>query len=228
MLARLLLAIIAAILISLSLFTLMHFLINQQQTLSKPEQSIHKVAIKRAEQKTEKQTKKSEALPDISQAIAPLPSINSVNIKVDDIALPELKSAELSFENQEQNLDAIQNNWLQPAAGAGAGGQDYLGEADTGIKEIVPISTATPYVPKIAWDNKISGWVLLAFEVKPDGTIGKVRVMDASPRGVFEPYAVDALKGWRYTPFNGSSKFLSQKIEFNWQDYPNNIREFGQ
>lgn len=228
MILRVALAAALALLISLSLFALMHFLISQEQNINKPEQSIHTVKIEPPKKETQPEEPATQQLPDISAAIAPLPSISSVSIKVDEITLPDVQSAELNFSQQTKELEALQSNWLQPASGGAGSGQDYLGEADTGIKDIVPISTATPFVPKIAWDNKIDGWVLLAFEVRPNGTVGKVRVMDASPRGVFEPYAIDAIKGWRYTPFTGNSKFLSQKISFNWQDYPNNIREFGQ
>lgn len=100
---------------------------------------------------------------------------------------------------------------------------DYIAEVDTGRKEIVPMATRRPNIPKIAYDNRINGWVLLAFTVGNDGKVKNVRVMDAEPRGIFEANAIAAVRGWIYNPYKGPERHISQRIEFDWTMYSYNM-----
>lgn len=59
------------------------------------------------------------------------------------------------------------------------------------------------------------------------GTTAGVRVLDANPRGVFEDKVVAAVSDWRYSVnFHGDLSrrvVLTQRVEVNWQNYPNNM-----
>src|SRR5690606_35138585 len=84
------------------------------------------------------------------------------------ISVPQWENSELITE---------QRYWSAPAgSGTGAGGQgaDYIGEINTGQREIVPIATRRPNIPKVAYDNRINGWVLLAFTVGNDGKVKNI------------------------------------------------------
>ncbi|AQA19148.1 hypothetical protein BST95_13755 [Halioglobus japonicus] len=93
--------------------------------------------------------------------------------------------------------------------------------------EVVPYNTRKPNVPEVAWENKISGWVLVAFTVTPEGATRNVRILDARPRGVFEEKVIAAVEDWRYTlSFKGkqrSNLVLTQRVEVHWEDYPQNL-----
>lgn len=108
---------------------------------------------------------------------------------------------------------------VQVGAGAGTDAQGYV--------EVVPFDTRRPNVPEAAWRNKIDGWVLVAFSVTPDGRTQKVRVLDASPRGVFEEAVIAAVSDWKYqVSFAGKAKgdvVMTQKVEVLWSNYPQNL-----
>lgn len=226
---RIFAAAIVAMAIALMLFELMFFLIHSDaETLSSPELAIA-INIQAAETKPEV-TAQSQAQPLqeplIQQmqvdAFAPTIAMADVNLKSPAI------SSDISLDFSDKDLGRYQKNWVQPSSfnSGSNSGQDYMGERDAGTKEMVPIATRQPLIPKVAWDNKINGWVLVAFTVKNNGLVEGVRVMDASPRGVFEAHAVSAVQRWRYDAYQGPEKYLSQRIEFLYKNYPNNWGDF--
>ncbi len=105
---------------------------------------------------------------------------------------------------------------------AGGGGEDAQGYI-----EVIPYDTRRPNVPEVAWQNKINGWVLVAFRVTEQGTTRDVRVLDANPRGVFEDAVVSAVRDWRYrvTYYGSASRsvVLTQKVEVRWENFPANL-----
>ncbi len=44
------------------------------------------------------------------------------------------------------------------------------------------------------------GWVLIEFDVSEAGAVENARVIEATPSGVFEAYALRAIQRWRYRP----------------------------
>lgn len=124
------------------------------------------------------------------------------------------------------DIRAVGNNFSAPLGAGGVaipgGGQDAKG-----FVEVVPYNTRRPNVPDVAWQNKISGWVLVAFTVTPTGDTRDVRVLDAKPRGVFEEKVIAAVEDWQYSvKFAGKSSanvVLTQRVDVRWQDFPINI-----
>lgn len=45
-----------------------------------------------------------------------------------------------------------------------------------------------------------NGWVLLQYNVDESGKPVDIKVVDASPKGLFEKASIEALKGWEYQP----------------------------
>ena len=69
-----------------------------------------------------------------------------------------------------------------------------------------------PTYPADMLEEGISGSVLLAIEVKPDGTVGKVDVRRGlHPR--LDKAAVDAARKWRFKPATRSGKPVAVKTE---------------
>ena len=123
-------------------------------------------------------------------------------------------------------VQALGDSWKAPLGaggiGIGDGGQDARG-----FIEVIPYNTRKPNVPEAAWKNRISGWVLVAFNVTPQGRTKNIRVLDARPRGVFEEKVISAVEDWEYTlSFKGKFSgdvVLTQRVEVKWQDFPNNL-----
>jgi protein TonB len=128
------------------------------------------------------------------------------------------------------SVAAAGDRWSAPlrSGSGGAGGEVMVGGMDAqGYIEVVPFDTRRPNVPLVAWQNKIDGWVLAAFSVTPEGRTRDVRVLDASPRGVFEDAVIAAIEDWRYhISFSGEARgdvVLTQKVEVLWKNYPQNL-----
>ena len=124
------------------------------------------------------------------------------------------------------NIAAVGKGWSAPLGDAGI--EVNTGGVDShGYIEVVPFDTRRPNVPEVAWQNKINGWVLVAFSVTPEGRTRGVRVLDASPRGVFEEKVVAAVADWTYRiSFSGKASgdvVLTQKVEVLWKNFPQNL-----
>lgn len=120
----------------------------------------------------------------------------------------------------------VGKGWSAPLA-PGAIAVDNGGQDARGFIEVVPFNTRRPNVPEVAWQNKINGWVLVAFSVTPEGKTRNIRVLDARPRGVFEEKVIAAVNDWSYR-VNFSGKVtgdivLTQKVEVQWQDFTQNL-----
>ncbi len=75
-----------------------------------------------------------------------------------------------------------------------------------------------PRYPFSARRRRIEGYVVVEFTVTETGEVEDVRVVEASPRGVFERAAISAIKRWRFKPKMREGKPIRvrarQKIEF--------------
>lgn len=138
------------------------------------------------------------------------------------VAAPALDTTALDIP-----LTSPGESWRAPLSGAAGKVIESQGAEDQGFVEVVPFSTRTPNVPELAWRNKISGWVLVAYNVNPDGTTANVRVLDAKPGGVFEEKVVAAVRDWRYqVTFKGRPEgplVVTQRVEVDWRDFPMNL-----
>jgi len=70
-----------------------------------------------------------------------------------------------------------------------------------------------PVYPAQARLLRLEGTVVLEATVAEDGTVREVQVVDGSP--VLSPSAVDAVKRWRYKPFELDGKPISNAIRIN-------------
>ena len=124
-------------------------------------------------------------------------------------------------------IQAPGRNWSAPVAAGTVAVGTGVGQDSRGYVEVVPFNTRRPNVPEVAWQNKINGWVLVAFTITPEGRTQDIRVLDARPRGVFEDKVIAAVEDWRYhLNFASKNKYsvtLTQKVEVDWENYPQNL-----
>jgi protein TonB len=84
--------------------------------------------------------------------------------------------------------------------------------------EVIALLKVEPKYPRKAARQGLEGWVKLEFTVLEDGTVSNVKVLDASPKRVFNKSAKRAILRWKFKPriVNGSpvKQQAVQTIEF--------------
>lgn len=150
-----------------------------------------------------------------------LQAVSVEPVTASDQVMPSIDIGSLSI-----NVGPSQGQWAMPALGQGL---DLLGEGqdNQGYIEISPYTTRRPNIPKLAWENKLNGWVLVAFNVSQSGHTRNIRILDANPKGIFEEEAKRAVALWRYD-VSGIKNYtgdmvLTQKISLYWKNYPDNV-----
>lgn len=61
-----------------------------------------------------------------------------------------------------------------------------------------PIRIRQPVYPEGALVRGIEGQVVVEFNLAEDGSVGNLRVVSATPAGVFDQAAIQAMRGWKY------------------------------
>ncbi|WP_406667498.1 energy transducer TonB [Gallaecimonas sp. GXIMD1310] len=77
-----------------------------------------------------------------------------------------------------------------------------------------PIVSFSPRYPKKAYDEGIHGWVKMAAKINTDGKVDSVKVLDSSPKGVFEKNAKSAFEKWLYVPMKIDGKPVRFRCEY--------------
>ena len=98
----------------------------------------------------------------------------------------------------------------QPALqDAPATGADHVGVAGA----LERLRYTAPEYPLAARANGTSGWVDLAFDVEPDGSVAHIAVLGANPKDVFDRAAVAAVRKWRYRPAERDGHPVEQRTQ---------------
>lgn len=153
---------------------------------------------------------------DVMQVSPPTPEpATELEIPALDLAVGDIK------------IQAVGDRWSAPMGAGTVKVGTGTGQDSRGYVEVVPFNTRKPNVPEVAWQNKINGWVLVAFSITPEGQTRDIRVLDARPRGVFEEKVISAVEDWRYSlSFSSKNKYsvtLTQKVEVEWKNFPQNL-----
>jgi protein TonB len=226
---RIIISFFGAILVILMLFYIMIGFIRTDQL---PEVSLDSPTLVNIQKANKGNGQKNRQVSKIKKpSKEPVPNLNNT-LMADVKPNPATINIQLKLETSPVQLEMaalpkLQKNWVQPTSldtsNSSKGLDDEMSGEPKSINKITPVSTRMPFIPKVAWDNKVNGWVLLAFTVTSEGRVKDIRVLDASPKGVFEESAVLSATDWRYPGFIGYDRYVSQKIEFEWKYYPYNL-----
>ncbi len=74
------------------------------------------------------------------------------------------------------------------------------------------VFTMLPVYPLAAKLRNVKGRVVLAIVVNADGTVDRIAVQSASPVGVFEQAAINAVKKWRFKPGTRRGKPVATRV----------------
>ena len=107
-------------------------------------------------------------------------------------------------------------------SGSGSGGGAGAGQGFSG-KELIPLSTARPQMPEWACKQNIKGWVEAVFLVMPNGHVRDVKIIDASPKGVYEAAAVESISNWIYAEYS-KAREVKQRVPMDPADCAYNWR----
>lgn len=77
--------------------------------------------------------------------------------------------------------------------------------------QLTRVRMVEPRYPADAQAGGQEGWVDLEFTVTPAGAVSEVKVVKASPAGVFDEAAVDAIARWRFKPVERNGVAIPQR-----------------
>lgn len=84
---------------------------------------------------------------------------------------------------------------------------------------LTPTFNAAPVYPFKAKRLGISGAVTVTFRVGTDGGVSQIKIVKATPEGIFEKAVIDAVKRWRFKPGEITGEKVavrvSKTIQFN-------------
>ncbi|MEH0675418.1 energy transducer TonB [Vibrio scophthalmi] len=89
-------------------------------------------------------------------------------------------------------------------------------------QQLMPLHRIEPRYPSRALKRKIEGYVVMRFAIDETGRPDAIEVVEGSPRGVFDREAMRALRQWKYQPLIVAGKATRQegqtvKLEFRLQ-----------
>ena len=82
-----------------------------------------------------------------------------------------------------------------------------------GGRNLVVLHRVPPRYTSRAQARGIEFWVRLEITVSPTGTVSKARVVDASPKGVFDRAALEAIRQWRFKPAFREGRAVEQQAD---------------
>jgi protein TonB len=79
-----------------------------------------------------------------------------------------------------------------------------------------------PLYPYRAQRMNITGYVVVEYDVRPDGTVGEIRILESNPPGIFDDAVLKAVRKWKYHPGellgDQVTTRMAKKILFNLED----------
>lgn len=113
----------------------------------------------------------------------------------------------------DSRVTAPPSDWSTDKTEAAASG-DGTGEGNSGSgdRALVVLSRTMPRYPRRARERGIEGWVRLEIVVKPNGTVGDARVIDANPKQIFDQAALEAIQRWRFKPTYRDGRAVEQRV----------------
>ena len=197
-----------ALLVSLFIFYFMSLLISMEKNLTKTgRQDININFLLNA--KLDELELRSRWRPKKPKQEEPPPETPKLKIQQKELQKPEMTS-------QLPQLD-LPEDFQSDEKGASASAHDNQDRAAT------PIFRIQGAYPRQAALRNIEGFVILQFDITPEGSTDNITVIQASPPQIFNSSAIQALKKWKYKPKLKDGKPVRQKnlkvqLDFSLRD----------
>ncbi len=138
--------------------------------------------------------------PQTAQALtpaAPTAATPTANLPALDLPVPSLSSGIAVNSAPTPSLSGLAAGAAAPRAPAPSESEGQSGAPES---EVMPLNDVSPDYPRYALQRGIQGHVKLAFTINRAGAVENLRVLEASPRNVFEREARRAAVRWRFAP----------------------------
>jgi len=83
-------------------------------------------------------------------------------------------------------------------------------------RELVEVEA--PEYPRGAQRRSLEGYVVVRYDVTPDGAVDSPEIVEASPEGIFDRAVLRALEDWRYAPAAETSAGVERRFDFRMPD----------
>lgn len=215
------LAFTAALLVTFSLFTLMQTMIAGEPQTINTKSKMHVIDFVRLA-KPEQVERKKRVLPQRPQ------NADAPDLKMPEMAakVPSMNTPDIYFPQIELPIRiggapvAIPQATGKPVAGPSL--EQAVPRRSIGTfarsSEVIPLVRIQPRYPAQAARNRLSGTVIVEFEITPDGSVTNPRVVRSEPSNIFDEAAVKAILRWKFKPkiVDGKpvSQYASQEFKF--------------
>lgn len=191
--SRVVLAFLAALLVTLLLFYTMHFMISGSRSGIQPVVSGTVVEFVRLRQ-DKNAVLKNRLRPERPQPPQSPPKPPGKKLaRLDNPVTPKLHMEMPALEGIALQGGPFLGAVGRPGADGGAG--DFNVDGD-----VVPLTRIAPRYPRNAALKGIEGWVKVEFTVLEDGSVADPVVLDAKPGGIFNRAAIKAILRWKFKP----------------------------
>lgn len=200
---KLLLAFLAAALVTTSIFALMESMVSSDADFDRIAQNQTVIDFVRIKQDSDAQLKERQKKEPPKPKKPPVPQESvadtSTQMKQLQINMPKI-SPDLSLANKNLLGDA------QVGMGFGDG-------------DVIPLVRMPAQYPSKAKRRNIEGFVKARLEINAEGTVDSVEIIDSDPKGIFERAAIRALYKYKFKPkmVDGQpqAQTATQTLEFN-------------
>lgn len=142
--------------------------------------------------------------PQMASLDLTVPQLSS-NISISAASAPSLQG--LSAQAVTQSAPPAPAAASAPAASAASSAPS----AANNDAEVIPLNEVLPVYPNNARRRGIEGYVKLAFTITPDGKVENVRVVESSPKNVFDREARRAAVRWRFAPRSEGGRAVARE-----------------
>lgn len=142
--------------------------------------------------------------PQMASLDLAVPQLSS-NISISAASAPSLQG--LSAQAVTQSAPPAPAAASAPAASAASSAPS----AANNDAEVIPLNEVLPVYPNNARRRGIEGYVKLAFTITPDGKVENVRVVESSPKNVFDREARRAAVRWRFAPRSEGGRAVARE-----------------
>src|SRR5690606_15576362 len=119
-----------------------------------------------------------------------------------DLDLPNIDASVSVAAAPTPSLSGLTAAATAPAAAPApaSAASEVAGQPGGPEQEVMPLNDVRPEYPYRARQQGIEGHIKLAFTINPQGRVENIRVLEASPRNVFDREARRAAARWRFAP----------------------------
>jgi protein TonB len=216
-LTRVGLSFIAACVVALLLFALMLSMVNPPRS-DVTDEPVAIANFVRADNRNESTaTRSRQQAPQPPQPKTPQPptpptpsmASPSANLPKLDLPLPNIDTGLAVASAPAPSLSGL-TAATAPAAPPAPAAAESVAQAGP-EQEVMPLNDVRPEYPYRARQRGIEGHIKLAFTITPAGKVENIRVLEASPRNVFDREARRAAARWRFAPRTENGSAVSRE-----------------